>query len=1060
MQTSPAREHDVINRVLSAWTALEVLSPQAFQRGEKDIVLPLHGLRDDALPWLANDSTTTSLPACYQLLLGTLDLAESLVRLIAIYGDSRPERPPMRGSAILAVATADASGKATPVGGITVSSFAWGLPRALQKDLRTLDQWPDVSTRLTCHLQERLSQPDTEPTTLDADQLKTIFLELLEHLGLDEDLVPKPTLCIRAIPPPRGNPPQPPNLPLLNSFVLDDIIKARRLFNGKSTEANLTALAQYMNPTLAETRIPLSGQSEERFRATKCFTQPRLFPPGRWPGRGRYPLVLNQQLAVNAAMQPPDDSRILSVNGPPGTGKTTLLRDIVAANIVKRAEAMAAFPDPSKTFAKARKGAHLDGKQVPWHSVDNTLAGYEMLVVSSNNNAVENVTRELPGAEAIAEDASDLRYFTTISDAVTESATWGLVAAVLGRSKNRRAFADTFWWDRNTGMRQYLAAARGKPPRARKPAVTAQEDPPVNHHDALQRWKTARKNFQAALAASQERAEVLQSVYAYTRRDEVRTREMEAEQQRQREQATQLSHDETQHRRRQAAHRAARPGLLCRLLGTHAYRRWREDDGRLDDAAQTLEADRRRAEHDGQDTIATIDRTHRKIGERFMRAAPALLRHDIGPSDHPGIRAETPAALFEQIKSTLGDQLLDESFDTAGHEDQQIRTPWYDPEAHRTRDDVFVAAMKLHKAFVDAAATPLSANLGLLIDLFRGKKLDPPSLACLPHIWRSLFLVIPVASSTFASIGRMLGDLPSESLGWLLVDEAGQAVPQSAVGALMRTKRAVIVGDPLQVEPVVTMPDEFTTKVFEHFGADPDRFNAPSASVQTLADAAGAFRGVLGERTVGVPLLVHRRCEDPMFSISNDVAYDNQMVSSVRPGESAIRNLLGDSQWFDVKGQTSGQSSKWCRAEGDFVLNLLRRLATLDNQPDIYLISPFREVAERLRDQVLKAEWKPQGRDPILTGLKVPPAKQSTWVTESIGTVHTFQGKEAECVIFVLGAPDAKQRRSRDWAGGSPNLVNVAVSRAKKVLYVVGNREQWRTAGCFLDLDRSLPSQH
>ena len=155
------------------------------------------------------------------------------------------------------------------------------------------------------------------------------------------------------------------------------------------------------------------------------------------------------------------------------------------------------------------------------------------------------------------------------------------------------------------------------------------------------------------------------------------------------------------------------------------------------------------------------------------------------------------------------------------------------------------------------------------MDLFGAKRLDEGSHDFLPHVWGSLFLVIPVVSSTFASIAGMLDDLPPESLGWLLVDEAGQGVPQAAVGALMRAKRAVIVGDPLQIEPVVTMPEEFTSNVFEHFGVGSERFNAPAASVQTLADAAGAFQDELGETRVGVPLLVHQRCHDPMFGVSN-----------------------------------------------------------------------------------------------------------------------------------------------------------------------------------------------
>ena len=78
------------------------------------------------------------------------------------------------------------------------------------------------------------------------------------------------------------------------------------------------------------------------------------------------------------------------------------------------------------------------------------------------------------------------------------------------------------------------------------------------------------------------------------------------------------------------------------------------------------------------------------------------------------------------------------------------------------------------------------------------------------------------------------------------------------------------------------------------------------------------------------------------------------------------------------------------------------------------------------------------------------------WTAQRIGTVHTVQGREAEAVIFVLGAPAAHQAGARGWAGGRPNLLNVAVTRAKERLYVVGNRSLWREAGLFADVDRQL----
>jgi len=129
----------------------------------------------------------------------------------------------------------------------------------------------------------------------------------------------------------------------------------------------------------------------------------------------------------------------------------------------------------------------------------------------------------------------------------------------------------------------------------------------------------------------------------------------------------------------------------------------------------------------------------------------------------------------------------------------------------------------------------------------------------------------------------------------------------------MRTRRAVVVGDPVQIEPIVPLPDSLTQAICRYFSIDPDRFNAPEASVQTLADAActyfAEFERKSGSRTVGIHLLVHRRCADPMFSIANAIAYSNLMVHAKGMGTSQIRDCLGNSHWINIQGQGI---EKWC----------------------------------------------------------------------------------------------------------------------------------------------------
>jgi hypothetical protein len=86
----------------------------------------------------------------------------------------------------------------------------------------------------------------------------------------------------------------------------------------------------------------------------------------------------------------------------------------------------------------------------------------------------------------------------------------------------------------------------------------------------------------------------------------------------------------------------------------------------------------------------------------------------------------------------------------------------------------------------------------------------------------------------------------------------------------------------LQIEPVVTLPLSLVERICLRMSVDAETWAAPRASAQTLADTASRFQSWFEQPEdavrVGVPLLVHRRCAQPMFGISNAVAYAGKMV--------------------------------------------------------------------------------------------------------------------------------------------------------------------------------------
>jgi hypothetical protein len=1050
--------------ILDTWTALEVLSPQTFRRpedlagGDRQAVA---WLDRDRLPWEgAGEKARRNTRLFYQLVFGTIDFEAALSKILNRYADSRVERPSKSGEAILAVVTLDREGRLVKEPAVAVSSFGWGVPRALQGDLATLADWRIAEKPLIegvdQTLRQTLKNEGEEAPHLDRTTINAAYEWLVATLGLAPELVNPPRFALRTYPDYRN--PDPPEPNLLNSFFLKDLASARILCAEGKAPPNLR---RYLGCDVPPQRRDLLQDDS----VLEAAVAPEMFPPARWPGPGRHPLVLLQQAAVNLSFRELTKEGILAVNGPPGTGKTTLLKDLVAAVVTARAEVMNTFNDPADAFAHSGEKLKAGQAWLHLYRLDSRLKGFEMLVASSNNKAVENVSAELPARKSVAEDA-ELRYFSTLSDELLQSESWGLIAAVLGNAAKRSRFKKAFWWDADVGLSPYLAEAAGTPQlidttdpktgekETRPPRIITEEDPPRSHEEALRRWQDARKAFRKALEKSRKilselavvrekamKLPLLAKEEADALAAEMAALDAEASARTAVEKAkahfAEVQRLLSDIEKRLTDHDQTAPVLFARLFQTRRAREW--------SAARTplveIREQTRRSFSLASESVSTSERALRNAATRRQTAEQ---HRTAATGRHTATRSRVNA-----VRERLGNRFIDADFFRLDHTERHNIAPWLNDEQQRVRDNVFVAAINLHRAFIDAAAKPLKNNLGVLMNTFGGRALPTAEKrALMQDLWSSLFLVVPLVSTTFASVERMLGRLPYEGIGWLFVDEAGQALPQAAIGALMRTRRAVVVGDPVQIEPIVALPDTLTHAICRHFGVDPDLYNAPNASVQTLADAATSyfaeFQGKHGSRTVGVPLLIHRRCAEPMFGISNAVAYERLMVSAKKSAHSRIGDILGPSTWFDVRG---GAEEKWCPQEGEVVLSLLKRLAEAEIVPDLYIVTPFVVVADNLRRLVrvvLPSSWTD---DPW------------KWTSERIGTVHTVQGREAEAVIFVLGAPAPHQAGARGWAGGFPNLLNVAVTRAKERLYIVGNRSLWRDAGLFRELDARITSQ-
>lgn len=1063
------------HQILRAWQRIEFFQPYTLEEDDKNLRISLsqlikHG--DELLPWHSEKLCQQyQIPskANFTLHLGLFDKSISSEICREIFGEDDEEceqRLNQEGTTCFAKVQLDAKG-VPALDKLSVSSLPWALGHLQNKRFEKLESV--IFANGCMGLADTLSAFRNTLKPLQENGLKVlhsgdILTLLLTHLVEWADFRPEWQYAIQiewfeSNQVTQETPHEDATdedeetekliaLPILNSFFFEDLEYANAVLNSKKGKA----LDKYLS--LGVDRRP-DLYSQTGLASISKKLHPTKMPQGRWPAEPDHAMSLMQQFAVNTAVEELAEGGILSVNGPPGTGKTTLLRELIAHNIVERAKVLSRFDKFEDTLDP-------QGFIVP------ELTGYEMIVASSNNAAVENISKELPQRKSLAKEFQTLDYLCPTANQIAaeylpkqhrkifksqtgkikefrifrpleeEKQCWGLISVALGKKSNREKFAQRLFFDEH-----FL---RDTPAEMQRPEK--------ENFLSLWRWKACQNNlsfaesknyFNHCLRKVEEQQKALEK-YSTLLEEEPDytlaklTMEMTEITARYEENIGELSHREAERdiiskkveyaTRQQKLIESEAPGWLARLFKRKQYRSHQEllrmtQNQLVGLNAQLIEK------------MESVADSHIKLLKKQTTKREVQLK-----IDELNKKKIIKGRELEALHSRFNNIMVPEKNLSINDAHVQRTAFWQNGEINRLRSELFLAAMNLHQAWL-YQAMGLGNFKGFLLTL--NKFLSAPHKHPNPvRCWQTLSMFVPVLSTTFASVSRMLSGVKSEEIGWLMIDEAGQASPQQAVGAILRARRVLVVGDPLQIEPVFTTSPALVKHLCEDVLQDQsENWNPAKLSVQQLADRVnrwGCELEVMNNNTwIGIPLWVHRRCIEPMFSIANRLAYNNRMIHGL-PSEKIHCQLVNgnlENHWLVASG---GQGKRQYRdSHGKSLLILLDRLLYENISLEaIYVITPFKavkaEILKMLGQRSLKI-WKQSS--PSISAKTI-----KEWQKRCIGTVHTFQGKENDIVILILGC-DVQNDGGAKWASSKPNLLNVAVTRAKKNIFVIGDPCVW-----------------
>ncbi len=515
----------------------------------------------------------------------------------------------------------------------------------------------------------------------------------------------------------------------LNSFYLNDIEK---LINEVKSNNYGKAFKDFVLQDDNIKRIDIENDTKE----IEHTLEPSSIPMGKWPSK--YGLSLMQQVAVNTALKELGNSRggVFSVNGPPGTGKTTLLRDVISNIIVNRAKELAEYENPKDVFKKSNDCIKIKtkkGSEIFYHPyiLDENLKEYGITIVSNNNNAVKNISNELPALKAIENFGEYLGadYFRDTSNRVLEIETWGgLISATLGKKANCSEFVKDFWWG---GFYKIYENQDEK-----DKVLTWQEEKKrfLDKYNEIEDCKNELNKFKEAI-------DVEEDIILNIQNKNIMLEDILNNIEVAKEEYENLEDDNNEAKESVDVvdelintYLSKKPSFFSRVIYRKKYKEYKLE-------LEKYNSDKKEA----LDYWLSIKNNLRKAKVKVndFKIEKRKIEKEINKNKRE--LEEINKVKSKYSKNLEG--LYPKEYWKKSKDKQQIDCLWITKELNNKRCELFLLALQLHKAFILNAKDPMKNNLGLFMNYLSGNEIQGNYLKYMSEFWNSLFLVVPVISS-------------------------------------------------------------------------------------------------------------------------------------------------------------------------------------------------------------------------------------------------------------------------------------------------------------------------